>query len=232
MAADGQGKEDRKPRMENPLRGWPRTRPLRKEPGFKVVARYLTPGGAKFTDIVCSLLLAGLGVLIFMAPGTLKVPNDKAWYVVVAIIAIMAALWMSRYVWGRILFGGMAVLQFLPDTIRIRSALRYRNYDRNLPHEFTVSLHDKAQDEEDEEVRRLRQGVKGMKKYYRQSYHVTLRYAGQRIDIASVFRKPRAEAFLVRLQLLDQLMDAERGESTASPFAEAETQYGERPAAG
>lgn len=234
MAAHGQTKEKPKRKMENPLRGWPRTRPLRKEPGFKIVARYLTPNGAKFTDIVGGLLLTGLFVLIFAAPGMLKIPNDKAWYVAGAIVAIMVALWMSRYAWGRILFGGVAVLQFLPDTIRIRSGFRYRNYDRNLPHEFTVSPHDKSQDEEDLEVRGLRKGtVKGgMIKYYRQSYHVTLRYAGQRVDIASVFRKPKAEAFLVRLQLLDQLMDAERGESTASPFAEAETQYGERPAAG
>lgn len=69
-------------------------------------------------------------------------------------------------------------------------------------------------------------------KYYRRSFNIVLRYAGQRVDVASIFAKKQAEALLVRLQLFDQMMDAARGDAAAPAWSEPATQYGHRPEAG
>jgi hypothetical protein len=227
-------------RKESPLKGWPKTRPLRdkedKTKGYRVRAKYLTPGRAKFSEDFVTLIGGCMTIAYF---GALFAERLVGWRQILTVgviyLVVVAVLGAARFVLGRALIGKVTKLEFLPDTIRIKTGFRFRNYDRSLPHEFNFSIHDKAEDEQEKEVEaamRQKSDESVRRKFYRKSFHVILRYAGQRIDVASVFGKNDAEALLVRLQLLDQLMDAMRGDSTAAAFADTDTQYGLRPEAG
>lgn len=224
--------------VESPIKGWPETTPIGNDaggPGFEVNAKVMTPGAVRGALQLCGLLsLAGI-VFVFWALGQKIVPHDDtAVYFLGTVAVFLTAICVTRNVWARALLGPRVRMQFLPNQIRIKKGSKFRSYDRNLPHEFTLTYHDKFQEEADREFEEMqaRKWKGKLKKLYRNSFHVTLRYAGQRVDIADVFGRDKAEALLVRLQLLDQLMDAARGASTASPYAQAGTQYGERPAAG
>ena len=227
-------------RVESPLKGWPPTRKLG-QAGFRVRARHLTPQRAKFTDIIGSLASLGGLVLFFWILSIEQFADGRGLFTAIAvIIGLCVVMWFSRRVWGRFFFGKTTTVEFTPERIRIKGMIRFRNYDRTLPHEFDFEIHDKAEREQDEEIETKQKAAwEGKKelpkveKYFRQSFYVILRYAGQRVDVACVFGKKHAEALLVRLQLLDQLMDAARGETGGAPvFAEADKQYGERPEAG
>lgn len=227
-------------RMQNPLSGWPKTKPLRKKKGYRVSAKYLTPERARLVDAGTKLLVfsgfAYIGWLYLEKEFTTG--NDV--FVALGLWgAASAFIWFTRYSWGRSNFGKTTTVQFQPDAIRIKSGMGYKNYDRGLPHEFDYSIHDKAQREEEQEIEaKQKAAMQGKKeplnksKYYRNAFHIVLRYAGQRVDVASVFGKKDAEALLVRLQLLDQMMDAARGDAAAPAWSEPATQYGQRPEAG
>lgn len=227
-------------RVESPLKGWPPTRPLRRQAGFLVEARHLTPQRAKFTDAIGGLInLGGVVLFFWMLSAEAFVSGEEIFTAIAVIIGLCIVVWRSRRGWGRSFFGKTTIIEFTPDRIRIKGGMRFLNYDRTLPHEFNFEIHDKAEEEEHEEIATKRKAaMEGKKelpkveKFFRQSFHVILRYAGQRVDVASVFGKRDAEALLVRLQLLDQMMDAARGDSTTPVYAEADKQYGERPEAG
>ena len=220
-------------RMENPLSGWPKTKPLKGKIGYRVRAKYLTPLRAKWTDNVFGILCIGcLGLILwgFATDSYVKGGALEGYAVVLFVgwVLVGSAVMALRYRIGRRFFGKRTAIEFHPDTIRIKSGMRYKNYDRGLPHAFDYSIHDKALQEEEQEFEsRQKKG-----KYYRNAFHIVLRYAGQRVDVASVFGKKHAEALLVRLQLLDQMMDAARGDVASAALSEPATLYGERPEAG
>lgn len=227
-------------RMESPLKGWPPTRKLRGQTGFRVRARHLTAQRAKFTDIICGFINLGGVALSFLMFSIEPLANGWGLFTAIAvIIGLCTVTWRSRHVWGRSFFGKTTIFEFTPERIRIKGVIRFRNYDRTLPHEFNYEIHEKAEQEQDKEIETKQMAAREGKeelpkadKYFRQSFHIIFRYAGQRVDVASVFGKKQAEALLVRLQLLDQLMDAARGETGAPVLSEPSMQYGERPEAG
>ena len=227
-------------RTENPLSGWPTTKPLRKKPGYRVTAKYLTPERAKITDLAAKAIVAGGVVMLGWSYINKQFASSDEFFVVAGVIgAICAWVWFRRYKFGRSYFGKVSTVQFRPETIRIKGGMGFKNYDRGLPHEFDYSIHDKAEWEEEKEIEARQNAAREGKKeppkkgkYYRRSFHVVLRYAGQRVDVAAVFGKKDAEALLMRLQLLDQMMDAAKGDIGEPAFAEPATQYGERPEAG
>lgn len=235
-------KKERVLRKESPLKGWPRTRPTKKGDGFRVRAVYMTPGRVKFAENAASFVIF-LGFAAwcwaFLSERLVGEPLVVAG---VVYLALSSLLWAIRIPLGQLLFGKITKLEFLPDAIRIKNGLFFRNYDRALPHEFDVTVHDKAEEEQEREIeayykdsqKKKNQGdshEKARRKFYRKSFHVIMRYAGQRVNVADVYGKNRAEALVVRLQLLDQLMEALRGDPTTSQFADTEQQYGARPAA-
>jgi hypothetical protein len=85
-------------------------------------------------------------------------------------------------------------------------------YDRHHPHRFIVLEHDKARAENDElEYQRqcatLNNQPKRIQRYYSDSYIVAFEYLGQRLDIAEVQGRKKANAFVARLTLCDEFMD-------------------------
>lgn len=227
-------------RVESPISGWPRTVPLDGQVGYRVRAKYLTPLRARLIDnFVC---LSGVGCVIFVVWAYNSLPYFADWNVWALFASVFVpwfALLVTRFSWGRLLFGKVTIIEFTPELIRIKRLLRFRNYDRSLPHGFDCKIHDKAEWEQERELELKEQAAAEKKKkvpqpvkYFRRSFHVILRYVGQRVDVASVFGQKQAEGILARLQLLDQLMDAQRGESRAHGLADPNRQYGERPEAG
>ncbi len=225
---------------ESPLKGWPPTSPLNDGAGFRVRARHMTPQRAKVTDTIGGLFnLAALGLAGWLFFGQKITEGRELLMVVGVIIGVCAVVWWTRRLWGLLFLGKTTIVEFAPDAIGIKRMMRFRTYDRKLPHEFEFTIHDEAEreheDAEEQRVKADREGKKELpkpEKYFRDSFHIILRYAGQRIDVADVFGKKQAEALLVRLQLLDKLMDAARGDATTPVFAEPDMQYGERPEAG
>lgn len=99
------------------------------------------------------------------------------------------------------------------DAIEIRG----KRYARAAPHQFSVEEHEKAYDEESA----ARRGH-GKDRIFRDAMQVVMRYGERRVPIAAFGRRDvrKAEALLVRLQLLDQgleemLETAAQGEAAA-----------------
>ncbi len=215
--------------VESPLKGWPSTRPLKGQTGFRVRARHLTPRRVKFTNKFCYLMNLGSFFLFFWLVNVKILVTDEELYIGFgAVITGCIFLWVTRRIWGRFFFGKTTIVEFTPERIRLKGFTGFKNYDRALPHEFNFEIHKNAEKEEEREIEQR----KKIDKYFRRSFHIIFRYAGQRVDVADVFGRKDSEALLVRLQLLDQLMDAARGDSTTPAFAEPDKQYGERPEAG
>lgn len=221
--------------VESPLKGWPQTEPLKGQAGYRVRARHLTPQRVKFMNKFCYLMNLGSFILFFWVINVKILVTDEELYIGFgAVTAVCVFLWATRRHWGRVIFGKTTIIEFMPERIRIKGYTGFKNYDRTLPHEFDYRIHEKAEQEHEQEIEKRRDAAKKGKelnaeKYFRQSFHVILRYAGQRVDVADIFGRKQAEALLVRLQLLDQFMDAARGEPGSPAFSEPSTQYGERP---
>jgi hypothetical protein len=92
-----------------------------------------------------------------------------------------------------------------------------RRYARSVPHQYAIEEHEKAHDEESA----ARRGH-GKDRIFRDAMQVVMRYGERRVPIAAFGRRDvrKAEALLVRLQLLDQgleelLETAAQGEAAA-----------------
>jgi hypothetical protein len=92
-----------------------------------------------------------------------------------------------------------------------------RKYAREIPHQYAIEEHEKAHDEESA----ARRGH-GKDRIFRDAMQVVMRYGERRVPIAAFGRRDvrKAEALLVRLQLLDQgleemLETAAQGEAAA-----------------
>lgn len=229
-------------RTESPLAGRPKTTRLWGKPGFRVVARYLTPTHAKIIDFIVGALVFVGGFFVLVS---VTQERDFVAGILVAVfvwmipVAVLHMLGVFRW-FGREFFGSTRMLEFTPEAIRVRGLLGFKNYDRRWQHEFDCTTHEKAQEEEEEEVfERQMEALKGKKqkkivrskKYYRNSYQIVLRYAGQRVDIASVFGRKDAEAILTRLQVLDAELDSLLAQTSGSGVSGSD-QYGRRPDAG
>ena len=224
--------------VESPLKGWPPTSQLQGQPGFRIEARHLTARRANFTDYVCGFVNLGALILLGWLFFSQHLTGGQPFLIAFGIfLAFCFLTWGTRRIWGTALFGKMTIVQFEPARIMLMTHGAFRNYDAKLPHEFDFRIHDEAEKEQERAIekyqRAQRQGNEFKdEKYFRNSFHIIFRYAGQRIDVADVYERKPAEALLVRLQLLDQLMSAARGDTTTPVYAESDQQYGERPDAG
>lgn len=230
----------KKPKVEKLFSGWPDTK-FNKN-GVRISARYFTPGRKKFADYVAALLgLAGMGLGAYLGSEN---GNENEFFIgffTGTFVGILFGFLLGNY------FKKRTEIEFTPEVIRVPSGFGFKNYDRNVPHGFNAVLHEKAQAEEEAEINEryekeakyARQGrqtprIHRKDKYYRNSYHVFMEYLGERVYLADVFEKKKAEALLVRLQGVDQVMQAgeqampphsgqgrgERSKEPASPFGE------------
>lgn len=224
--------------VENPLAGWPPTEPIEGEDGYRVRARHFTPEGAGWAEMLTGMVLA-VAIIVFIFAALDGAFSAEQFFGTAAALAVVGGvLWAAKYRLLKPLFGKTARIEVRPDVIRLGQRFgRYKNYDRQLPHTFDYTIHDMAEWEAEQEA--IEQHKAAMQRrsakaarHFRKSYHIILRYAGQRVDVASVFGKKDAEALLTRLQLLDSMMDAAAGDMAAHVRPEPAMQYGRRPEAG
>jgi hypothetical protein len=121
------------------------------------------------------------------------------------------------------------VIEVRKDVIRINGLLGWKTYDRNLPHQFALQPHDRAQKEAEKNALLERKAemagkLKPRPKYYQESVHLVLLLIGQRIDIAAVFGPKDANAIRARLSACDGVLDGLRG-TGEGPAAETGRQY-------
>ena len=87
-----------------------------------------------------------------------------------------------------------------------------------------LSLHDLARQERDQhELEVLKAQKRGKivqpRRYYQDSYHLCYELLGQRNDITEIYGRPDAQAVLMRLRAIDDVINARarRGDGTAHP---------------
>jgi len=212
-------------KKEKLFSGWPDTK-FNKN-GVRISAQYFTPGRKKLADYVAILFcLAGMGIGIYLGKET---GTEKEILIGLSIGGLIG------YLFGFLLgknFKKRTEIEFTPEVIRVPSKFGFKNYDRKVPHGFNLELHEEAQKEAEREADAQRR----RKKYYRDAYHVFMDYLGERVYLADVYKRKKAEALLIRLQGVDQVMQAgeqamasRSGEGRGEGSKEPASSFGERP---
>ncbi len=193
---------------QNPLSGRPVTFELldkQGKPKFIIKPEELTPLRCKAADgfkfligvvlsFTCILAILGLPAL-FVEP-VLRI-------IVPAVIAYFVLGWMFR---AMLKLNTKIVMT--TEAISVRRWYGWVQYNRNLPHQFSLLNHDKMREEQqchEHEVRKAssRGSVVRKKAYYAESFHIVLVYAGQRRDLLTVYGQKEAIAIVTRLQYCD-----------------------------
>jgi hypothetical protein len=213
----------------DPMSGWPRTTQTTTasgEPCFDLNALVLSPERAKFGDALLVLLLIA-GWVIILAPLFTGGPGADdpgpalgIWCAAILLLYVLRPWWLSRRL----------RIKMTPEHLRIGR----KAYDRSLILQWIYEIHDRARDEEIKDMEAQQEAtMEGKKpvrkgKYYRKSYQLMMNYAGQRVDIASIYGRERLAAGLRdRLEQMDGIMD--KVQAFGSPAQEAGEHYGERP---
>lgn len=197
---------------KSPLQGKPwtvQTEDRNGLPKFTITARALTPPGARVADTVRD------GLRIGAACGAVWIvmnePKPELGFIgFVGIGAYTGYRLLASYT--KELLSRRTVIVMSPDTIKVRRWFGWHRYDRLLKHQFVLLGHDQADSEarqNDHEIREASAQGKVITKepYFGNSYHVSLLYAGQRIDVLTAYGHPQASAIAARLRLCDALLD-------------------------
>jgi hypothetical protein len=214
------------PRAKTPqvFKGEPRTKlhyDRKEQPYFDVYIHHLTPFRAKVADAVTELVtFGGLGWAVWKLA---HVPDVSLLVWATVIIAPLLFRPVLRKVIREEFFRKTTHVRLSPDRFTIFGALRRRKFDRNLPHSFAVTEHDKTGRERDKldlEVRRAaRRGrLISPPKYYGESYHLVFEHFGARHDIAAIFGKKDALAAQARLTACDDRIDTLSRKGGGTPF--------------
>jgi len=215
----------KKPKVEKLFSGWPDTK-INKN-GVRISAQYFTPGRKQFAETVKGLFCVTgmvLGAYLGKKNGT-----DNEFF-----IGLTTGTFVGYFI-GFLLGNFLkkrTEIEFTPEVIRVPSGLGFKNYDRKVRHGFNLELHEEAQREAEREAdAQIRR-----KKYYRDAYHVFMDYLGERVYLADVYKRKKAEALLIRLQGVDQVMQAgeqamtsHSGEGRGEGSKEPTSSFGERP---
>ena len=207
-------------KVRRPFDGKPKTREETDENGnlaFRVIARVLTPARAKLADklgettTAALILLTGLYILEHDLPPTA--------------LLFAAAIWvlhpLFEKAWREALKRNMEIV-VTPDEFRFHRWMRWISINRVLPHRVALVVHDLARQERDKhelEVARAQKRGKIVqpRRYYQDSYHLCYELLGQRNDITEICGRPDAQAVLMRLRAIDDVINAraKRGDGTA-----------------
>jgi hypothetical protein len=206
--------------VRRPFDGNPKTREETDDSGnlaFRVNARVLTPTRAKVADklgeitAVVLMVLSGLCILDHDVPPTA--------------LLFAAAIWflhpLFEKAWREAIKRNVEML-VTEDQFRFRRWMRWISIDRVLPHRFALVVHDLARQERDKhELETLKAQKRGKivqpRRYHQDSYHLCYELLGQRNDIAEIWGRPDAQAVLMRLRAIDDVINARarRGDGTA-----------------
>ena len=206
--------------VRRPFDGEPRTREETDDNGnlaYRVIARVQTPLRAKAADRLGETTAAVLMVLT----GLYILDHD--WPPTGLLFA--AAIWflhpLFEKAWREALKRNVEIV-VTADQFRFRCWMRWIVIDRALPHKLSLKLHDLARWERDRhelevETARKRGKIVQPRRYYQDSYHFFYELLGQRNDITEIFGQPDAQAVLMRLRAIDDVINAraKRSDGTA-----------------
>ena len=225
--------------IHTPFDGFPITRQIAGQDGnpvFIVSPRTLTPLRAKIADALgtASTLSLAAGCLFYLQ----TFPIATNWAIAGLLATPLLAYPLFTAIW-RFLLKTKTRIVLTPSSFKFKAGRDWQAYDRTLPHGFAVLAHDKAQTEakRHDHLTRLAQAegeIISPKSYYGQAFHLCLIYAGQRVDITTIYGRKEASAILARLQLCDGVLDTAcgiNGATTLSPGDEITRQPGDLPAA-
>lgn len=200
----------------SPFHGYPKTRQYDDDhghPAFKVVPSYLTPTGARIADTI------GIGCMVwFVLLGVASLGNPAAqggglFAIIIPILLLAAIQAMCRS-----FFKTQTKLELTNEHFIVYGAFGSRQFDRSLPHRFTLIPHDKTEEEQEKHLLEERQAqsrgqIIKKRKYYGDAYHLSYEYLGQRNDILTVMGKKDALAIAARLKAIDDVLNANSGRS-------------------
>ena len=206
------------PAYENPLSGRPRTLESQDSEGrpvFTIIAQELTPGRARAATALSAL--AG-GCLMVALPFLIA----RSAHITVPLVAgaVAAGIVCHRAISAAITQALHATTEIVMTTaeIAVRRGADWKRYAREIAHQFLLIPHDRTREEQrandfgQQKASREGKAVQPAV-FYGESFHVVLAYAGQRIDLLTVYRPPRAAAVVARLQLCDELLNRAAGKS-------------------
>lgn len=124
-------------------------------------------------------------------------------------------------------------VMFTPTEFRVQTLTGWRVYDRTLTHRFVMMKHDRTREERDRHEAKMRTAQRSgriiqPKPVYGESFHIIFEYLGQRIDVATIYRQPRATAVAARLKACDKVMDTQNKMGEGEVLKPAE-QWGNMP---
>jgi hypothetical protein len=200
----------------SPLAGWPRTRARNDRHGkliFEITPRVLTPGRAKLADRVHSCLAALWLIRCIFAFFNFPVLGLREFLQTAALYAIGHVV--LRVVVEATLRTKTEIIM-TNEVLSVRHWWNRREYDRALIKGFSLLHHDEAEAErfnqEFEKAKEAQQGnVIQPTPYFMRSFHVVASFAGQRLDLLSVYGQKEAAAIAARLQLCHLLLDEDAG---------------------
>lgn len=197
--------------IKNLLGGWPKTRLIRDKQknvtGVRITANYFTPKGYRLANgcWVFSTLAAGLDMAYLAS----KVNSLD--FAVAAAIGVLLFYGLCRWFWGWV-FQKTTIIEMTPTQMTVSRTFTTDRYSLAMAPQFTMEQHDDAWLEaRDMEVNRAKRS-----KLFLDSFYVVMALPGQKAEIATVFKKRRAEALVLRLQLVQQLWET-AGDPTGTP---------------
>ncbi len=184
--------------------GWPKTTRLVDETGrtagYRIIAAFQTPGGAKLTGLLATL--SGVGFLI----ATLW-PWAGVNLMVKAVPA--ALLQIALYYTLKRLTVRKTVITVTAQTITIGQ----KSWDTATDHFYSMLPHRRAEREgRNEQIWQQREQAEGHparhypNRHYRESFHIALHSLDQRIPIADVYGERWAVKLLERLKGISRFM--------------------------
>lgn len=202
----------------SPFHGYPATRQVIDSKGglyFRVEPHYLSPAGARIADALGGVSM--IGALVTGAALNSDNPEVQGWHWIAAIAGPLLLLTFLQKQW-RLIFSKHIRIDLTNDHVTVHGFFISTQFDRTLPHKFTLILHDKAEEEKDRHLLEERQAQSRgrfikKKKYYGDAYHLSYEYMGQRNDILTVFGKKEALAIAARLKAIDDVLNANSGRS-------------------
>lgn len=205
--------------MKKLLGGWPRTTQIRDRKknvtGFRITAEYFTPEGYNratgFTALTTFIAGADMAYLAIQV--------NTVDFAVAAGIGVIVFYFICRKFWNWV-FQKTTTIEMKRDMIKVSRAFGYDRYSPLMPPQFTMEQHDDAW----LEARDMEMNRQKRSRLYLDSFYVVMTLPGQKAEIATVYKKRKAEALVLRLQLIQQLFD-----TAGDPAAAAGGPRGQRP---
>jgi hypothetical protein len=201
---------------------------------FTITPRVLTTARARLANIASNITIPLGAAGTYFQLDRLTLPEAWLPFAGASAVILSFPFWEALF---HALFQKRVKIVLSATEVRVRRLFRWKAYDRTLPHSFALIPHDRTKAEAKRHEFLTKEAQKDgeviqFTEYCGDSVHLCLVYAGQRVDIATIYGRKDALAILARLQLCDATLDAETGVNgglALSPDQEAGSQPGDLP---